>query len=236
MAPTDKPVLLLLPGLMCDAEIWRGQIGALSGAYDVRVPDFSGLDSIEAMAEAALALAPGKVAVAGHSMGGRVAMQIAAMAPERVARVCLMDTGAHPVADGEAAKRQVLLDIGDREGMDGVVRAWLPPMIWPPRLADTALMDEMTAMVLRSSVATLKGQTRALLGRTDSFAQLRMIACPTAFIAGRHDVWSPPEQHVEMQALVPGSTLTVIEDCGHMAPAERPEAVTQALTQWLTQA
>ncbi len=236
MAPTSKPVLLLLPGLMCDDAIWRGQIQALSGAWDIRVPDFSALDSIEAMAEAALALASGPVAVAGHSMGGRVAMQMAAIAPERVARVCLMDTGAHPVAEGEAAKRRPLLDIADHEGMEGVVRAWLPPMMWPPRLTDAALMDDMTAMVLRSSVATLKGQTRALLARSDGFEQLRQIRCPTAFVAGRQDVWSPPEQHVEMQALVGGSTLTVIEDCGHMAPAERPEAVTQALLQWLTRA
>jgi pimeloyl-ACP methyl ester carboxylesterase len=168
-------------------------------------------------------------------MGGRVAMQIAATAPERVARVALMDTGAHPVADGEAGKRQVLLDIGDREGMDGVVRAWLPPMVWPPRLQDRALMDEMTALVLRADVDVLKGQTRALLHRADGFAQLRRLRCPTAFICGREDVWSPPLQHEEMQACVPGSTLTVIGDCGHMAPAERPEAVTQALQQWLTQ-
>jgi len=231
-----RPILLLLPGLMCDAGIWRGQIEALGGAYDVRVPDFFGLESIEAMAAAALALTEGSFAVAGHSMGGRVAMQVSVMAPERVERIALIDTGAHPVAKGEEAKRQVLLDIGDVEGMPGVARAWLPPMVWPPRLEDRALMDEMTALILRASVDVLKGQTRALLHRADGFEQLRRLQCPTAFICGRQDVWSPPGQHEEMQACVPGSTLTVIEACGHMAPAERPEAVTQALLQWLTQA
>jgi pimeloyl-ACP methyl ester carboxylesterase len=231
-----RPILLLLPGLMCDAGIWRGQIEALGGAYDVRVPDFFGLESIEAMAAAALALTEGSFAVAGHSMGGRVAMQVSVMAPERVERIALIDTGAHPVAKGEEAKRQVLLDIGDVEGMPGVVRAWLPPMVWPPRLEDRALMDEMTALILRASVDVLKGQTRALLHRADGFEQLRRLQCPTAFICGRQDVWSPPGQHEEMQACVPGSTLTVIEACGHMALAERPEAVTQALLQWLTQA
>jgi pimeloyl-ACP methyl ester carboxylesterase len=236
MAAPQRPVLLLLPGLMCDAGIWRGQIEALGGAYDIRVPDFFGLDSIEAMAAAALALTDGPFAVAGHSMGGRVAMQVAAMAPERLERIALLDTGAHPVAEGEAAKRQVLLDIGDFAGMQGVVRAWLPPMVWPPRLQDRALMDDMTALVLRASVDVLKRQTRALLTRADGFAQLRGIRCPTAFICGRQDVWSPPDQHVQMQACVPSSTLTMIDDCGHMAPAERPQAVTQALAQWLTQA
>jgi pimeloyl-ACP methyl ester carboxylesterase len=236
MASSAKPVLLLLPGLMCDAGIWRGQIEALGGAYDVRAPDFFGLDSIEAMAAAALALTDGPFAVAGHSMGGRVAMQVAAVAPERLERIALLDTGAHPVAEGEAAKRQVLLDIADAQGMAGVVRAWLPPMMWPPRLEDSALMQEMSAMVLRASVDVLKGQTRALLHRVDGFEQLRAIRCPTAFICGRQDVWSPPQQHEQMQACVPGSTLTVIDDCGHMAPAERPEAITRTLLRWLTQA
>jgi pimeloyl-ACP methyl ester carboxylesterase len=116
------------------------------------------------------------------------------------------------------------------------VRAWLPPMVLPARLADHALMDEMTALVMRASVEVLKRQTRALLHRADGLEQLKRIRCPTAFIVGDHDLWSPPEQHAAMQGLVPGATLTVIGDCGHMAPAERPEAVTQALLQWLTQA
>jgi pimeloyl-ACP methyl ester carboxylesterase len=236
MSASERPVLLLLPGLMCDAGIWRGQIEVLGDDYDVRVPDFFGLDSIAAMAAAALNLTEGPFAVAGHSMGGRVAMQVATMAPERVARIALLDTGAHPVAQGEAAKRQVLLDIADVAGMQAVVRAWLPPMVWPPRLQDRALMDEMSALVLRADVDVLKRQTRALLTRADGFEQLRQVRCPTAFICGRQDVWSPPQQHVQMQACLPGSTLTVIDDCGHMAPAERPQAVTQALTQWLTQA
>ncbi|MEI9892139.1 MAG: hypothetical protein WDN45_18285 [Caulobacteraceae bacterium] len=149
-------------------------------------------------------------------------MQIAAMASERLTGVALLDTGAHPVALGEAAKRQVLLDIGDLEGMDGVVRAWLPPMVAPSRLGDTVLMADMVDLVMRADVGVLKRQTHALLTRADGFEQLRRITCPAAFIAGRQDVWSPPEQHVQMQACVPGSTLTVIEDCGHMSPAERP--------------
>jgi len=236
MPRAAKPVLLLLPGLMCDAGIWREQIAALAAAHDVRVPDFFALDSIEAMAAAALAMAEGPLDVAGHSMGGRVAMQMAVMAPERLDRIALMDTGAHPVVEGEAEKRQALLDIGDRLGMDGVVSAWLPPMVAPDALNDAALMDDLEQLVRRADVGVLKRQTRALLGRADGFAQLKAIRCPAAFIVGDQDVWSPPEQHRQMQALVPGSTLTVIADCGHMAPAERPEAVTEALLQWLAQA
>ena len=233
MSSGARPVLMLLPGLMCDAGVWRDQVAALGSDHDIRIPDFFGLDSMEAMARACLALAEGPFAVAGHSMGGRVAMHLAAMAPERVARVALIDTGAHPVEPGEAQKRQVLLDIGDAQGMAGVVRAWLPPMVAPSRLSDMALMESLTALILRASVPVLKGHTRALLGRADGFSQLETLRCPTAFIVGRQDAFSPPRQHQEMQAHVPGATLTVIEDCGHMAIAERPEAINAALKAWL---
>lgn len=228
-----KPLLLLLPGLTCDAAVWRAQIAAFEGAYDVRVPDFFALDSFEAMAAAALALADRPFALAGHSMGGRVAMQVAATAPDRVLRLALLDTGAHLPAPGEADSRLALVATGEREGIEAVIEAWLPPMLAPARREDRALWDEIAAMQRRAGVETLKRQQKALLNRRDGFAQLDTVKVPTAFITGALDGWAPPAQHREMQAHVPGSTLTVIEDCGHMAPMEAPEAVNRAFAEWL---
>ena len=235
MPARAKPVLLLLPGLMCDAAVWQDQIDALGGAYDVRVPDFSGLDSLEAMADAALALTDGPFALAGHSMGGRVAMQVMAQAPRRVERLALLDTGAHPPPPDEAARRQLLLDIAERDGVEAVIQAWLPPMIAPDRRNDEALWEAIAAMLRRAGVRTLERQVRALLGRPDGFPALERAACPVAYVVGRLDGWSPPEQHRRMQARTPNATLTVIEDCGHMAPMEAPAAVNQALEEWLSQ-
>jgi pimeloyl-ACP methyl ester carboxylesterase len=235
MTTKAKPVLLLLPGLTCDAAVWRDQIIALEPACDVRVPDFFGLDSFDAMAAATLALTDGPFALAGHSMGGRVAMQVAATAPQRVQRLALLDTGAHLPGPDEAAQRQALIAIGEREGMEAVIRAWLPPMIAPDRHGDQALWTAIADMMRRAGVNTLKGQVRALLSRGDGFAQLDTVRVPTAFVVGALDGWSPPEQHRQMQAHVPGSVLTVIDNCGHMAPMEAPDAVTEALRQWLNQ-
>ncbi|MGZ3278605.1 MAG: alpha/beta fold hydrolase [Caulobacteraceae bacterium] len=228
-----KPLLLLLPGLMCDATVWRAQIEAFGAAWDVRVPDFFGLDSFDAMSEAALALADRPFALAGHSMGGRVAMQVVDTAPERVLRLALLDTGAHLPAAGEAESRMALVATGEKDGVEAVIQAWLPPMLAPANRTNRALWDEIAAMQRRAGVATLKRQQQALLNRRDGFAQLDEVKVPTAFITGALDSWSPPEQHREMQAHVPGSTLTVIDDCGHMAPMESPEAVNRALTEWL---
>src|SRR5579862_9013579 len=100
-----KPLLLLLPGLTCDTAVWRAQIAAFENAYEIRVPDLHGFDSFDDMAAAALALADRPFALAGHSMGGRVAMQVAAAAPDRVLRLALLDTGAHLPTPGEAESR-----------------------------------------------------------------------------------------------------------------------------------
>ena len=231
-----RPLLLLLPGLMCDAGVWRAQIAAFGAAYDIRVPDFHALDSFDAMAAAALAVADRPFALAGHSMGGRVAMQVAATAPERVLRLALLDTGAHLPAPGEAESRLALVATGEREGIEAVIQAWLPPMLAPAHRENQALWGEIAAMQRRAGGETLKRQQRALLNRRDGFAQLDKVKVPTAFITGALDGWAPREQHREMQARVPGSTLTVIDGCGHMAPMEAPEAVNQAFTAWLQQA
>ena len=231
----SKPVLLLLPGLTCDDGVWQGQIDGLSNTHDVRVPNFFGLDSFEAMTAATLAMTDGPFAVAGHSMGGRVAMQVADTAPERVERVALLDTGAHLPASGEAASRQVLVDLGEAQGMDAVIAAWLPPMLAAHRQDDKALWNAIADMQRRAGLQTFKGQVRALLNRKDGFAQLGRLRVPTAFITGDQDSWSSPAQHAEMQAATPGSTLTIINDSGHMAPMEQPEAVNAALRKWLEQ-
>jgi pimeloyl-ACP methyl ester carboxylesterase len=229
----SKPVLLLLPGLMCDRAVWQAQIDAFAADHEVKVPDFFGLDSIEDMARAALALTERPFALAGHSMGGRVAMQVAATAPERVQRLALLDTAAHPAEPEETDKRLGLVKIGERQGIEAVIEAWLPPMLAAHRWQDRTLWDAIAAMIRRAGVDTLRGQQRALLTRPDAFPQLDTVRVPTLFLTGALDGWSPPQRHYDMQAHVAGSTVTVVEDSGHMAPMEAPEAVNTALAAWL---
>lgn len=225
--------LYLLPGLLCDASVWAAQVAALSDVADVRTPDFLGFDSITAMAESVLAGAPPRFAVAGHSMGARVALEIVRLAPERVDRLALLDTGTHPRRPGEAESRQVLVDLAARDGMTALAAKWLPPMVHPDRAADGAFMAGLRAMVERATPAIFAGQIRALLERPDAETGLAAIQCPVLIGVGRQDAWSPPAQHEAMARLIPHASYVVFEDSGHMAPLEAPEAVSLALRKWL---
>ncbi|MGQ9367865.1 alpha/beta fold hydrolase [Azospirillum sp. ST 5-10] len=230
---TVRPTLVLLPGLLCDASVWAHQAAAFAATHEVVVPVFRGYESIPAMAASVLDRVPGPFALAGHSMGGRVALEVVRRAPDRVERLALLDTGVHPRKPGEEAARQALVDLAHAEGMEALARRWLPPMVHPDRVAEPDLMGPLTAMVCRATPAVFAGQVRALLDRPDASAQLAAIRCPTALVVGRQDGWSPVAQHEPIAAAIAGATLTVVEDCGHMATVERPEAVTEALRGWL---
>ena len=225
--------IILLPGLLCDASTWAAQERALGPYAEVAVVDFSQLDSIEAMARSALAFVDGLIVAIGHSMGARVALEMVRLAPERIARLALIDTGIHPRREGEEASRQVLVDLAFAEGMEALADRWLPPMVHVDRVNDRTLMEPLKAMVMRATPEQHQRQIRALLNRPDARAHLPRIACPTLVMVGRQDRWSPLAQHEEIAALIPNAELVVIEESGHMSLLEQPEQVSRALLRWL---
>jgi pimeloyl-ACP methyl ester carboxylesterase len=230
--------LLLLPGLICDQTVWQQQIDALSDVAACSVADYGSLDSIPAMAAAVFRLAPERFSIAGHSMGGRVALEVYRLAPHRVERIALLNTGslARPTGEAgeeEARKRGKLVALAHSQGMCAMLREWLPPMIDPRRINDAVLVNAITEMMSRKTPDIFAAQVRALLARPDASAVLDQIRCPTLLLTGREDGWSTPAQHATMAAKIPGSELVVVPDCGHMSMLERPAEVGAALRAWL---
>jgi pimeloyl-ACP methyl ester carboxylesterase len=225
--------VVLLPGLLCDASVWSAQVAALKPHANLAVADFSQLDRLEDLARSALALRPGPLVVIGHSMGARVALEMMRAAPERIARLALLDTGIHPVREGEEANRQILVDLAFKDGMAALADRWLQPMVHEARVHDRSLMEPLKAMVMRATPEQHQRQIRALLNRPDPRALLPTIRCPVLVMVGRQDRWSPPAQHQEIAALIPNAELVVIEDSGHMSTVEQPDQVSRALLRWL---
>jgi pimeloyl-ACP methyl ester carboxylesterase len=237
-AMNDPESLVLVPGLVCDDEVWAAQVAGFAGRWSVHVVAHAASSSLGQMAERIIAAAPARFALAGHSMGGRVALEIMARASERVTRLALLDTGFERLAAGEAGDRERagryrLRDIARTEGMLAMGRQWALGMVHPARLGDEALMDAIHQMIARATPQLFEAQIEALLARPDRRDLLPRIHVPTLVLCGNEDNWSPLARHVEMAAMIAGSTLVGVPDCGHMCTMERPAAITAALIAWM---
>jgi pimeloyl-ACP methyl ester carboxylesterase len=226
--------VFMLCGLLCDEAVWADVPAQLADLADVRILSFPGCTTIGDMAQQVLRSAPTALALAGHSMGGRVALEVWRRAPHRITRLGLLNTSVHPVRAAEHESRGALVHLARTQGMSALANRWLPPMMGasPSRVAE--VMPHLKAMVERATPEVFAGQISALLHRPDARSVLQTIDVPTVLLSGAHDTWSSIAQHADMQRLVPHATLVEIAGAGHMAPIERPDAVARALRRWLT--
>ncbi len=229
-----KPVLYILPGLLCDGSIFEAQKRDLADICEVRTPHFGGFDSIVAMAQSVIDDAPPKFSLAGFSMGGRVALQVMRLAGERVERLCLFDTGATAEPAGGAEKRKVVVDLANKKGMEALAAVWLPPMLAPSRRKDAAFQKPLIDMIRRFSPEDHEKQIKALVERPDATPLLATIRCPAMVICGAQDEWSTPAQHKEMADAIPGSRLEIIEGAGHFVSVEQPQEFTRLMREFMT--
>lgn len=229
-----KTPLVLLPGLLCDAALWRGPIEELADIAEPWVADLTRDASVTSMARRVLAEAPPRFALAGLSMGGYVAQEIMRQAPERVLRLALLDTSARADSPEQTARRRGLIELAEKGEFRGVTPRLLPVFLHPARLDDKPLTDAVMAMAERVGKDAFLRQQNAIMGRPDGRPSLAAIKCVTLVLCGRQDLLTSLDLHEEIAALVKGARLAVIEDCGHLSTMERPWEVSVELRQWLT--
>lgn len=231
----SRPALLFLPGLLCDARLWRDQAEALRDVASCRVADLTRDDTLDAMADRASRDMPGRFAVCGLSMGGYAALALMRRAPGRVTQLCLMDTAARPDTPEQARRRRGLMALvrSGTGAFRGVTPRLLPQLLHPDRAADPALGAEVLAMAERVGRDAFLRQQAAILGRPDSRPDLPGIAVPTLVAVGEGDQLTPPELSREMAAAIPGARLEVLAGCGHLPPLEDPARVSVLLRGWL---
>jgi pimeloyl-ACP methyl ester carboxylesterase len=223
----------MVPGLICDASIYAPQTAAFSDS--LAVEGYGLCDSLSGMADIVLEQAPERFDLFGHSMGGRVAMEVYRKAPERVTRLALVSTGVHPVGANEPANRAELQRIGHDNGFEALVDEWLPPMVADANRDKPEVYGACRDMCLRASQEQFDNQIKALLSRPEVESLLPQIACPTLVMTGSADSWAPPAQHQGIADAIPNSELVIVEGAGHMIMLEAPDAVNAAITDWLNQ-
>jgi pimeloyl-ACP methyl ester carboxylesterase len=231
MAFADTP-LLLLPGLLCDAELWRAQVESLSGLAAASVADLTLDTSIEAMAARVLSVAPPTFSLAALSRGGYVAFEIMRRAPGRVVRLALFDTQAELDPPERVLERRRGMESLKLGRFVGVTSRLLPQLLHPDHVAGP-VGQIVSAMAKRVGGGAFLRQQQAILDRPDSRPTLATIRVPTLVAVGEQDVLTPVEDSLEIHRGIAGSRLHLISHCGHLPALEKPEETTALLRDWL---
>ena len=225
--------LLLLPGMMCDARLFAPQIEALGSGREVRVGDITGADRVERIAAQVLDAAPQRFALAGLSMGGIVAMEVARQRPDRVAGLALLDT--NPLAESEEvrARRAPQIERVRAGGLAEVMANEMKPFYLGPHPRRDEILALCMDMALDLGPDVFIRQSLALRDRPDQTDTLRRIRTPALVLCGRDDRLCPVSRHELMVDIIPHAQLTIIENAGHLPTLEAPDGVTTALNEWL---
>lgn len=228
-----KPVLVLLHGLLNDERVWEPVASRLRALADIRIPNLRRQDNMaqmarDAWAEVADVPAAQPVVLAGFSMGGYVALQMLAEAPRHVAALALVDTSCQPEPPANLPLREATI-AGLQRDVAAEVETILRRGVHPANQPDAALMAMGRSIMLDVGAAAAVRQLRAIIGRADHRALLAHLGLPTLVLCGVADLVTPLQLSKDAAALIPGARLVVLENAGHWAPLEQPEAVAQHL-------
>ena len=227
------PALVLLPGMMCDARMYAPQIEALKDIAECQVGYLGGADNIAEIAKQVLLNAPEKFALAGLSMGGIVAMEVARQAPQRVTRLALMDTNPWVEEDDVKATRNRQIDAAEAGQLEQLLRETMVPRY----LANPySLLTELCVqMGLTLGKDVFIRQSLALQTRHDQKVTLTNFNKPCLVLMGEEDELCPIDRHECMVALLPQVAFVKIANAGHIPTLEKPAATNAALKQWMVQ-
>lgn len=228
--------LVLLPGMMCDARVFAPQIEALSAYLPVTVAPLLGGDRIEAIAAHILNMLPERFALAGLSMGGIIALEILRRAPDRVSRLCLMDTTPLAETPAQAAEREPMIVAARTGRLEEMLAKALPADCLAPGPGRLEVLNTVRQMGMHLGSDLFVAQSRALQRRMDQQGVARRCHVPTLILCGEYDRLTPVKRHEFLADLIPHAELEVISGAGHLPVLEQPEAVNRALLHWLSRA
>jgi pimeloyl-ACP methyl ester carboxylesterase/predicted ester cyclase len=231
-AVTAPLPLLLLPGTACDARLFEPMLRRLSVPV-VKVIDLVGAGTTAELAAKILEGAPERFSLLGFSLGGIVALEMVAQAPERIARLALIDTTPYPDPEDNAERRRAAVSKARAEGMAGyIVDAWRKLVSLANADRDD-LREIIVAMARDAGADVLASQSEVAIRRADSRPRLAAIKVPVLILAGADEQVCPLAAHEEMARGIAGARYFTIPQAGHFAPLENPAAVARHVRAWL---
>jgi len=250
IGPADAEPLVLIMGWGGDHTAWAFQVPALSTQYRVVLFDNRGAGqtdqrdvayTIPGMADDTVglldALGIGRAHVAGLSMGGMIAQEIALSHPVRVLTLQLHCT--LPQTDAFLSFRgDGMMRVRAHESREDFARMMLAWVLSPKTIAERPDLVEL--LIQRAvdnpyptSLVGLRRQAEAI-GQWSSLQRLGRIRMPTLITTGADDIMVPPRHSRDLHARIPHADLVVIPDAGHLHPIEQPEAFNRAVLAFLS--
>ena len=225
--------IICIPGLACSPRLYAEQIPPLWTVGPVTIAQHGGHDSMSAIARTILGSAPQRFALIGLSMGGYVSFEILRQAPERVAKLALLDTTARPDTPEQTENRRSQIRLVETTPMSKLAGLLFPRLVHPQRHNDLQLRETVRLMAEETGAAAFIRQQTAIMNRLDSRPVLGAIRCPTLVLVGEGDELTPPDRAAEIAQGIAASRLTILPECGHLSTLERPRQVTAALLELL---
>jgi len=225
--------ILLVPGLVSSPRIFAPVMPDLWRFGPVTVANHIRDDNMGAIARRILAEAPPRFALAGHSMGGYIAFEIMRQAPDRVAKLALINTQARPDTPEATARRRGQMARAQSGEYRAVLDELFPGFVHPSRRGDPALRQLVYDMGDDVGPEAFVRQQTAVIGRPDTRPFLAWIRCPTLVLTGDEDNTIPNALSKEMAENIHGAKLVILSNCGHLPQPEQPRATADALAEWL---
>lgn len=228
----DAP-LILLGGTLCNGRLWQPIVEQLNATH-VSCITLSGADSALTLAHQLLAVLPPRFCLAGFSLGAIVALQLAALAPQRVAGLALLSVNPFADLPENAAVRRASVQDAARVG----ITRWLTENLWskyvaPHRLDDPMLHHTIIQMAQECGTSLFALQSEMAISRTDRRKKLALITAPTLILNGAHDVICPPSHHQALSQAMPHACWITLPESGHFLPLEAPLQVAIAMRNWI---
>lgn len=223
-----KIPLVLICGLLSNESLWRHQIAYLSDIASIQVA-MPSENNPEEMIQGILNIAPQQFALAGHSMGGWLALELMQRVPDRIVKLCLLNTTARSDSHEKQNRRKDLIARVRAGHFFEIVQETATAFVF-----HSPVKAEVEKMFLDVGADVFARQEEAMLHRKQVLATLGKISCPTLVIHAAQDKNFSLLEHEELVSKIHKAKLAIVEDIGHMSPLESPQAITALLRFWLT--
>lgn len=223
----NKANLVLIYGILSDDEIWQHQVKHLQDVANIIIPDIRPAKNFNQILDIILTAAPDSFALAGHSMGGWLVLEVARRYPEKVKQLCVLSTTAEIDPPEKIERRKQALQQAQAGNFAEVAEQLANDFVYDSRVRPAVL-----AMFKRQQFAFVD-QMQILIQRENTLPYLNSIKANSLVIHAAQDKIFKLEDFRKIYQGIPGAKHTIIEDSGHMVTLEQPQAVTALMRYWL---